>query len=361
VQLGDFLRSNNAKWALAYYKLLPQSKEEWQALTKVASPAKRRKQSQGQMVVGDGSPTLTIQQAALHHLLDQLPGLESLLMEHVNATVSGGLGRQLDALPPSVHAAACNHHVEVVQSGRQQLRLDILNAGTWHAAAAVLPQMQGLDSLKLTVQIDSRNDFLISSFLNRMTALKELELNLKYSSLILRHLSGLATLQHLNLSGCSSVTDSSIAQLSSLTALQHLDLSWTQSVTDSGIALLSSLTALQHLNLSWCNCVTDSGIAQLSSLTALQHLDLSCCHCVTDSGIAHLSSLPALHHLDLGCCESVTGSGISLLSGLTTLQHLDLSGCSSVTDSGIALLSGLTALQHLNLWGHGSVRQPKNI
>jgi hypothetical protein len=130
VQLGDFLRSDNAKWAVAYCKLLPQRKEEWQTLANAATPPKTCKQRQGPMVSGDGSLTLKTQQAALHHLLDQLPGLESFLMQHVNATVSGGLGWQLDALPPSVHAAACHHHVEVVLSGRQQLKLDILNAGT---------------------------------------------------------------------------------------------------------------------------------------------------------------------------------------------------------------------------------------
>jgi hypothetical protein len=59
-------------------------------------------------------------------------------MQHVNATISGGLGRQLDVLPPSLHATACNHHVEEVQSGRRQLELDNLISGTWHAAAAVI-------------------------------------------------------------------------------------------------------------------------------------------------------------------------------------------------------------------------------
>jgi hypothetical protein len=243
VQLGDFLRSDNAKWALAYCKLLPQSKQEWQALANVASPPKNCKQSQGKIISGGGSPTLKIQQAALHHLLDQLPALESFLMQHVNATVSGGLDRQLDVLPPSVHAAACNHHVEVVQSGRQQLKLDILNAGTWHAAAAVLPQMQGLDSLNLTVKFDSRNECQGFSFLTRMTSLEAIELNMKHSSLILCHLSGLTTLQHLNLSEYCSVTDSDLAHLSGLTTLQHLNLCGCDCVSDSGITYLSGLTA----------------------------------------------------------------------------------------------------------------------
>jgi hypothetical protein len=223
VQLGDFLGSNNAKWAEAYCKLLPQSKEEWQTLANVASPPTKRKQSLGPMDSGGGPLTLKTQQAALHHLLDQLPHWGSLLRKHVNATISGGLGRQLDVLPPSLHAAACNHHVEEVQSGRRQLKLDNSNAGTWHAAAAVMPQMQGLDSLKLAFEFDPRNGCRRSSFLNRMTALEEIELNLEHSSLIPCHLTSLTALQHLNLSGCNSVTARAIAHLSGLTALQHLN------------------------------------------------------------------------------------------------------------------------------------------
>jgi hypothetical protein len=70
VQLREFFI---AKWAVAYCKLLPQSKAEWLTLTKVASPPKKCKQSQVPMVSGDSS--LKIQQAALHNLLHQLPAL----------------------------------------------------------------------------------------------------------------------------------------------------------------------------------------------------------------------------------------------------------------------------------------------
>jgi hypothetical protein len=213
------LRSDNAKWAEAYCKLLPQSQEEWQTLVSVATPPRKCKLSVGPMESGDGSLTRKTQQAALHHLLDQLPGWESVLMQHVNATISGGLGRQLDVLPPSLHTAACNHHVELVQSGRRQLKLDIFFASTWHAAAAVLTHMQGLDSLKLSV--------------------------------------------------CGPC---SLCHLSSLTALQHLNLNWGRDLTDSCIAHLSGLTALQHFDLSWCRSLTDRSITQLSSLIVLQHL-----------------------------------------------------------------------------------------
>jgi hypothetical protein len=58
---------------------------------------------------------------------------------------------------------------------------------------------------------------------------------------------------------------------------------------------ITGVTSLQHLNLSGCKGVTDSGIAHLGGRTALQHLDLNGCESVTDIGVAHLRSYGPLH------------------------------------------------------------------
>jgi hypothetical protein len=63
-----------------------------------------------------------------------------MLMQHVNATISEELGRQLHVLPPSLHAAACNNHLKTLPSGRRHLKLNIFNAASSLAAAAVLPR-----------------------------------------------------------------------------------------------------------------------------------------------------------------------------------------------------------------------------
>jgi F-box and leucine-rich repeat protein 14 len=94
-----------------------------------------------------------------------------------------------------------------------------------------------------------------------MTTSKEIELNVrnKGPTCVLLHLTGITCLQHIDLSQCRSVTDTSVAYLSGLTALQHLDLSECDYVTDSGVANLSGLTALQHLELTRRWRVTDNG------------------------------------------------------------------------------------------------------
>jgi hypothetical protein len=215
-------------------------------------------------------PRRKTQLAALNrrHLFDQLPCLESLLMQHLKSTVSEGLGRQLDFPPPSVHAATCKNHLVVLPSGGRHLKLDLSSEATLHAGAAVLPQMQGLESLELTVNLLSMRDFQGVSFLSCITGLKAIRLNVKNDSLIVfdipsvtdyvvAHLRGLTTLHCLDLSCCSCVSDFGVAYLKGLTALQHLDLNGCHGVTDCSVIHLMSLTALKHLDLSWCNRVTD--------------------------------------------------------------------------------------------------------
>jgi hypothetical protein len=210
------------------------------------------------MIQADSLPLKT-QQAALHQLLNQLPRFESLLIHHVNATIPKRLDRQLDVLPPSAHAAACTYHLEILPSGRRHLKLDISSIAPMHAAAAVLPQMQGLDSLKLRVDLGSMIDWQGFSFVSRITALTDVTLILRNSELIFTpwaHTSSTTTYtlsdgpKVLLFMRQSDVTDSCIFHLIGLTALQHLDLHGSHGVTDRGISHLRGLAKLQHLNLS---------------------------------------------------------------------------------------------------------------
>jgi hypothetical protein len=75
-----------------------------------------------------------------------------MLMQNVNATVSEESVRQLDVMPRSIHASACNSLLKTLPSGRRNLKLDIISVASLRLASTVLPQMQGLDSLQLTVE-----------------------------------------------------------------------------------------------------------------------------------------------------------------------------------------------------------------
>jgi hypothetical protein len=166
--------------------------------------------------------------------------------------ISKSLGRQLDVLPPTAHAIACRSHLRVLASGMRHLKLGVSGVTTFLAADAVLPQMQGLHRLKLTCRSGSSTYYRGCSCLSRMTALKELKLNLRSCHIILRHLACLTTLQHLHLGRCTFGSHICLAHLSGLTALQHLNLrhSWTSpplGCVGCSTAHLRGLTKLQHL------------------------------------------------------------------------------------------------------------------
>jgi hypothetical protein len=111
--------------------------------------SRKRNQSQVAMFSGNELLPLEIQQPALHHTLNRLPCTESLHKQHVNATTSEDLGGQVNVLLALVYAAACNDYLKTLPSGRWHVKLDILRVATLNASAAVLPLMQGVDSLKL--------------------------------------------------------------------------------------------------------------------------------------------------------------------------------------------------------------------
>lgn len=164
------------------------------------------------------------------------------------------------------------------------MKLNISHTRVKQAAGAVLPQVPGLHSLKLSDQ-DRVTVFplplmLISEILSSLTNIgmvQNLKLDLQNSQCahILQQLTGLSKLQISLVHG--DMTDDSLKQLSSLVALQHLNLTDCKEITDSGLRRLSGLINLQHLNLTGCSKIADSSLQQLRGLLALQHLNLACC------------------------------------------------------------------------------------
>lgn len=66
--------------------------------------------------------------------------------------------------------------------------------------------------------------------------------------------------------------DGDLADLTKFTNLRHLDLSGCSELTDAGLAHLGRCTKLEHLNLSDCPQVTDAGLVDLGNLASLQAL-----------------------------------------------------------------------------------------
>ena len=193
-------------------------------------------------------------------------------------------------------------------------------------------------------------------------------------------------IEELNFYQCQKLTDEGLANLGlkcnaegaiirEAMRLKKLDLTCTQ-ITGSTLNVLSR--GIVELNLSWCSQITDTGVANLglkrdaqgtvihpamqlrklhlkstlitgSTLNTLsrgiKELDCSS-HLLTDEAVAHLGlkhnaqgvvihEAMRLRKLDL-CCAKITGSTLNMLS--RGIVELNLSWCSLLTDEAVANL-----------------------
>jgi hypothetical protein len=108
----------------------------------------------------------------------------------------------------------------------------------------------------------------------------------------LEHLSQLASLEFVYLSGLTRITDAGLKYLQELTSLKELDISGSavsperRTITDAGLEYLRNLGNLEKLNLDRTE-VTDEGLRHLILLTHLRVLSLKETH-VTAAGVSRL-------------------------------------------------------------------------
>ncbi|CAD7696075.1 unnamed protein product [Ostreobium quekettii] len=176
----------------------------------------------------------------------------------------------------------------------------------------------------------------------------------------------LTALEHVDLEGSFGVSDAGVQQLSSLTNLRYLCLSDCNGVVDcggtvrgrgitnEGFGWLGTFASLRHLKVRRCESVTDEGVARLSGLVNLTHLDLSNSHnskAVKEGGLAALCELKALRTLRLcNCVPRVSNRCAQRFGRLSNLTSLSLVG-SQMSDEGFESLFGLTNLTLLDLSG----------
>jgi Leucine-rich repeat (LRR) protein len=147
-------------------------------------------------------------------------------------------------------------------------------------------------------------------------------------------------LEHLDLTGCERITDTSVVALAeNLTALRTLNLNETQ-ITDKSIHALamhrfSTLTAL-FLNLCWSVADPDSISFLLRRCTKLRKLELDTNDEAVRLNFVDASLLSSLTTLILSCECAMPNSVFSFVSQhCTNLQHLYIDSDNILTNPGL--------------------------
>jgi len=165
----------------------------------------------------------------------------------------------------------------------------------------------------------------------------------------LRHAAYTLSVRSLDLSKCDAVTDRPLYNLHNAPYLTHLNLDGCTQVSDDLLtSILPSLHSLLSLNLNNCRSVTDSTLTALANHVRLQHLQLDST-AITDSGLLRLSQLTRLRTLSVGWNGNrVTNAGLTWLASCFSLRRLCL--CyTAVTD--VSLYRSLQRLRQLDVSG----------
>jgi len=184
----------------------------------------------------------------------------------------------------------------------------------------------------------------------------------------LNELRDMFRLTHLDLSGCTRLTDAGLVSLTRLPALEELDLSGTN-ITARGLRSVAQHQSIRKLSLKRCRSITDAAMATVTNLLELRELNLDETR-VTGEGLRTLSRLDQLRILVLGReiddralqaaaglpletlhlnYSRVTDAGLKHVSSLKHLRTLWLYRCPRVNDLAVQHLQDLPALEDLRL------------
>ncbi|KAF3605139.1 hypothetical protein DY000_02051209 [Brassica cretica] len=158
-------------------------------------------------------------------------------------------------------------------------------------------------------------------------------------------------LEHLSLSGCTVLNDSSLASLRYPGARLHsLHLDCCYGVSDDGISTVASFCPnLRVVSLYRCS-ISDIGLETLArACLCLRCVNLSCCPLVSDFGVRALTqACLRIESVKISNCKSITGVGFSGSS--PSLGYVDAESC-QLDPKGIAGIVSGGGVEFLNISG----------
>jgi F-box/leucine-rich repeat protein 14 len=108
----------------------------------------------------------------------------------------------------------------------------------------------------------------------------------------------LPLLTTLNLGCCSQLSDCAFNNVTALQQLKITDLSFC-SISDKTMKLLGKSTSLQELDVSYCSAITNLGLMHIAAVTTLQQLRICGCRELKGDTVKPLTSLVNLKSLEV--------------------------------------------------------------
>ncbi|MQM09108.1 hypothetical protein Taro_041971 [Colocasia esculenta] len=171
---------------------------------------------------------------------------------------------------------------------------------------------------------DSLSHEWLSACLHDLISLKALTLAHLENLQLLPNLSGVTSLESLEIESCPSMEMFEAMSLhSSLKTLTLIDCKDLRSLQN-----LSSLTSLETLLIQSCPSIQTLGLEVMSLHTSLKSLTLRGCKNL--HSLPYLSSLPSLETLEISNCHSIKTLDLEVLSLHTSLKSLTLRHCKNL-------------------------------
>jgi F-box and leucine-rich repeat protein GRR1 len=229
----------------------------------------------------------------------------------------------------------------------------------WHR-----PSFQRISSLFKLIHIIRKPDqtFPYASYVRRLS-LSVLAADLEDS--LFGRLAVCTRLERLTLTGCTSITDDTIATV--LTQTKHLvaaDFSEVTQLTDKSImAIAQNCPRLQGMNISGCKLVTSDAVALLAkNCKLLRRIKLCGCELIADSALTSLAqNCPVLLEVDLVNCPLITDTSVrEMWKNSFHMRELRLAQCGNLTD--LAFPAPHSSIQGVSsVGGHlASIQQQHN-
>lgn len=167
---------------------------------------------------------------------------------------------------------------------------------------------------------------------------------------------------NINLSSFGSVLqDKHLARLAATCVLQRsvtrVCLAGAKHISDEGLQILAqSCNCITHLNLGGCTKLTDKSLIEGICKLPLVQLNLAGCG-VTDRAVAGLLQCKEIRHLDLSCCRRLTDATLATLSQMPALRSVDVLGCTKLTSPALLRLKDKLQARGVDDAGNDSLNE----